>query len=105
MTHVALHVHDFEACLRFYREYCGMVVVHQRPGSEDDSEVVWLSEPGRERELMASVADDETVRVMLGNVKLGVAGKALQRQKAELKKERKQLATQASKAKAKGDLA
>ena len=52
MTHVALHVHDFDACLHFYREYCGMHVVHERPGSEEDSSVVWLSEPGRERELI-----------------------------------------------------
>ena len=52
MTHVALHVHDFEACLSFYREYCGMVVVHQRASSDKDSSVVWLSEPGRERELI-----------------------------------------------------
>lgn len=52
MTHVALHVHDFGACVRFYREYCGMHVVHERPSSEQDSSVIWLSEPGREHELI-----------------------------------------------------
>jgi catechol 2,3-dioxygenase-like lactoylglutathione lyase family enzyme len=52
MTHVALHVHDFEACMRFYREYCGMHVVHERQSSAQGSSVVWLSEPGREHELI-----------------------------------------------------
>jgi catechol 2,3-dioxygenase-like lactoylglutathione lyase family enzyme len=52
LTHVALHVRDFEACLSFYRDYCGMSVVRERSGHSAGDQVVWLSEPGRERELI-----------------------------------------------------
>lgn len=52
LTHVALHVRDFDACVRFYRDYCGMGIVHERPGHTAGDQVVWLSEPGRERELI-----------------------------------------------------
>ena len=50
-THLALHVRDFEACVAFYREFCGLAVVHERSGS-DGSPIVWLAEPGREQELI-----------------------------------------------------
>jgi len=52
MTHVALHVSDFDACVTFYREYCGMRIVHERPGARPGDSVVWLAEQGRERELI-----------------------------------------------------
>ena len=32
LTHIALHVPDLDACIDFYRRYCGMQVIHQRPG-------------------------------------------------------------------------
>jgi catechol 2,3-dioxygenase-like lactoylglutathione lyase family enzyme len=51
LTHVALQVEDIEATLRFYREYCGMSVTHER-ASSDGSKVVWMAEPGREHELV-----------------------------------------------------
>ena len=35
MTHLALHVRDLAACIDFYREYCGMDVIHER-GDQDD---------------------------------------------------------------------
>jgi len=44
---------------------------------------------GRERELVEAIDMNEAVRIMLGSVKLGVGGKALQRQTAEAKKEKK----------------
>jgi catechol 2,3-dioxygenase-like lactoylglutathione lyase family enzyme len=50
LTHLALHVRDLEAMEGFYREFCGMVPVHER--SDGDTRVIWLAEPGRERELI-----------------------------------------------------
>jgi len=50
LTHLALHVQDLEACVKFYQDYCGMRVVHQRSGK--GSRIVWLAEPGREREMI-----------------------------------------------------
>ena len=50
MTHLALHVRDLDAVVAFYRDYCGMVPVHER--NEGGSRIVWLAEPGREREFI-----------------------------------------------------
>lgn len=49
-THLALHVRDLDACIDFYSEYCGMRIVHER--SSNDKRIVWIAEPGRERELI-----------------------------------------------------
>lgn len=50
LTHVALHVRDHAACLGFYRDLCGMRVVHARQTSDDDPkhQVAWLALPGQE---------------------------------------------------------
>ena len=45
LTHVALQVPDLDACIAFYRDFCGMQVIHQRPGK--GSRIVWMAEPGR----------------------------------------------------------
>ncbi len=29
LTHVALHVADFDGCIAFYEDYCGMRICHQ----------------------------------------------------------------------------
>lgn len=50
LTHVALHVHDLDACIAFYRDFCGMQVVHER--RDGGRRVVWLAEPGREQEFI-----------------------------------------------------
>lgn len=50
LTHLALHVSDLDACIDFYRNYCGMDVVHERAGK--GSRIVWMAEPGREKELI-----------------------------------------------------
>jgi catechol 2,3-dioxygenase-like lactoylglutathione lyase family enzyme len=50
LTHLALHVRDLNACIAFYREFCGMQVVHER--SDGGRRVVWLAEPGREQEFI-----------------------------------------------------
>ena len=49
-THLALHVRDLEACIDFYRRFCGLKIVHER--GEPGERVVWLAEPGREREFI-----------------------------------------------------
>jgi catechol 2,3-dioxygenase-like lactoylglutathione lyase family enzyme len=50
LTHLALHVRDLEACIAFYGDFCGMQVVHERRAGEQ--RVVWLAEPGREKEFI-----------------------------------------------------
>ncbi|MDJ0947924.1 MAG: VOC family protein [Alphaproteobacteria bacterium] len=52
LTHLALHVRDYDACVAFYREYCGMREVHMRIDTVTGKRVVWLAEPGREREMI-----------------------------------------------------
>ena len=51
MTHVALHVRDVDATTAFYARHVGLVVVHRR-SDDRGSHVVWLAEPGREREFV-----------------------------------------------------
>ncbi len=50
LTHLALAVRDLDASVGFYRRFCGMEIVADR-GVGDDR-VVWIAEPGRERELI-----------------------------------------------------
>ena len=52
MTHLALHVRDLEACIAFYRDFCAMTIVHQRSDQDGGNRIVWLAEPGREREFI-----------------------------------------------------
>lgn len=40
-THLALHAGDLDAVCDFYREWCGLRVVHARDG--DGTRVVWLA--------------------------------------------------------------
>lgn len=50
-THIALHVRDVRASIRFYADFCGLTVVHER-ASDDGEMVAWLAEPGREGTLV-----------------------------------------------------
>lgn len=50
-THVALHVRDLAACVAFYREFCGLEVVHER-GAAGDPHAVWMAPEGRESEFI-----------------------------------------------------
>ncbi len=50
LTHIALHVRDVAACVRFYEHYCGMRLIHER--DPEGRRIVWLAEPGREREFI-----------------------------------------------------
>lgn len=52
LTHLALHVADLDACLAFYRDYCGLTLVHERGEARAGNRTVWLAEPGRETELV-----------------------------------------------------
>jgi catechol 2,3-dioxygenase-like lactoylglutathione lyase family enzyme len=52
LTHLALHVRDLEACVAFYRSYCGMRVTHDRAADDAGNRIVWMAEPGREREFV-----------------------------------------------------
>lgn len=50
LTHLALHVPELDACIAFYTRFCGMRVFHERPGK--GSRIVWMAEPGKEREFI-----------------------------------------------------
>ncbi|GIZ13953.1 VOC family protein [Pseudomonas sp. NCCP-436] len=50
LTHVALHVPDLDACIAFYQRFCGMRIIHQRPGK--GARIVWLAEPDRQQEFI-----------------------------------------------------
>ena len=52
LTHLALHVRDLEACVDFYRGFCGMRVTHDRPADGAGKRIVWMAEPGREHEFV-----------------------------------------------------
>jgi catechol 2,3-dioxygenase-like lactoylglutathione lyase family enzyme len=43
-------VRDLDACIDFYRVFCGMHVVHER--TDGNRRVVWMAEPGREKEFI-----------------------------------------------------
>lgn len=50
LTHIALHVPDLDACIAFYRDFCALQVIHERPGK--GQRIVWIAEPGREHSLV-----------------------------------------------------
>lgn len=52
LTHLALHVRDLPAAVAFYEQFCGLNVVHRRMDESTGQGVVWLAEPGREREFI-----------------------------------------------------
>jgi catechol 2,3-dioxygenase-like lactoylglutathione lyase family enzyme len=52
LTHIALHVKDPEACISFYQRYAQLSISHERKCSDTSKRIVWLSEPGKEREFI-----------------------------------------------------
>jgi len=51
LTHVALHVKNLDSAIEFYQNYCDMRVIHTR-GADSGSPIVWMSEPGREQDMV-----------------------------------------------------
>ena len=49
-THLALHVRDLEACVRFYQTYAHMRLTHDRVSN--GKRIVWLAEPGKETDFI-----------------------------------------------------
>lgn len=60
LTHVALHVPDLDACIAFYREFCGMRVIHERAGK--GARIVWMAEPGQEHRFIFVIMPGGTRR-------------------------------------------
>ena len=52
LTHIALHVRDLEACVEFYETFCGLRVVHERTKDSSGDRIVWMAEPGREKDFV-----------------------------------------------------
>ncbi|AQZ33687.1 hypothetical protein BHQ29_10600 [Pseudomonas sp. LPH1] len=50
LTHLALHVPALDACIAFYQRFCGMQVIHERPGK--GTRIVWMAEPGKEHQFI-----------------------------------------------------
>ena len=50
-THIALHVREVDPCVSFYREFCGLELVHER-FDDRGRRIVWMAEPGRESEFV-----------------------------------------------------
>lgn len=45
-THIALHVSDVRACIKFYCEFAGLEVIRERKTSlNEESLIAWLAEP------------------------------------------------------------
>ena len=63
-THIALHVRDVDACVEFYRSYCGLETVHER--NPRATRVVWLAEPRREREFIVVLVPGGSTREQPG---------------------------------------
>jgi catechol 2,3-dioxygenase-like lactoylglutathione lyase family enzyme len=60
LTHVALHVPELQPCVEFYREFCGMRVIHERAGK--GSKIVWMAEPGKEHQFIFVIMPGGTER-------------------------------------------
>jgi catechol 2,3-dioxygenase-like lactoylglutathione lyase family enzyme len=52
LTHLALHVRDLEATVRFYEDLCELRCIHRRGDPSRPGSVAWLAEAGREREFI-----------------------------------------------------
>jgi len=65
LTHLALHVPDLDACIAFYERFCGMHVFHERAGK--GSRIVWMAEPGKERDFIFVIMPGGQDRALAGN--------------------------------------
>ena len=68
LTHIALQARDLEATIAFYRDYCGLAIVHDRT---DRTRVVWLAqEPDDELTAQAESAA-EAIGLPLSRIDVG----------------------------------
>ena len=65
LTHLALHVPNLDACIAFYEQFCGMHVFHERAGK--GSRIVWMAEPGKEREFIFVIMPGGEDRALADN--------------------------------------
>lgn len=65
LTHLALHVPDLDACVKFYEDFCAMRVIHQREGK--GSRIVWMAEPGKEHSFIFVIMPGGTDRQLADN--------------------------------------
>jgi catechol 2,3-dioxygenase-like lactoylglutathione lyase family enzyme len=47
LTHLAIQVRNLAKSISFYRDFCGMKIVHDR--GQAAKRVVWMAEPGKEQ--------------------------------------------------------
>ncbi len=66
-THWAIHTHDLDATVSFYREYCGLQISHERIAGDDNHRVVWMAEPGREKDWVVVLIPNGPKRNRLDN--------------------------------------
>ena len=55
LTHIAFHCRNIEASTQFYKEMCGLDLVHTR--CEHGVRVSWLAEPGKEQDFVIVLID------------------------------------------------
>jgi catechol 2,3-dioxygenase-like lactoylglutathione lyase family enzyme len=67
LTHLALHVRDLGAAVSFYERFCGLSIVHRRVDEASGQGVVWLAEPGKEREFILVFISGGPTRSTSGN--------------------------------------
>lgn len=67
LTHIALHVRDLPASVRFYTELCDLRCVHRRGDPLRPGAVVWLAEENREREFILVLISGGPLRAVEGN--------------------------------------
>jgi catechol 2,3-dioxygenase-like lactoylglutathione lyase family enzyme len=67
LTHIALHVRDLDATVRFYETQCELHCVHRRGDPSQKGAVAWLAEHGREREFILVLISGGPTRSVQGN--------------------------------------
>jgi catechol 2,3-dioxygenase-like lactoylglutathione lyase family enzyme len=67
LTHIALHVRDLQAGVRFYEELCELKCVHRRGDPARPGAVAWLAEAGKERDFILVLISGGPARSVEGS--------------------------------------
>jgi catechol 2,3-dioxygenase-like lactoylglutathione lyase family enzyme len=67
LTHVALHVKDLDATVRFYETLCELHCFHRRGDPSRSGAVAWLAEHGREHEFIMVLISGGPTRSVQGS--------------------------------------